>query len=207
MTDPKAPCACACCDRVDAGRRQMLGSAVALAAGGALAVAGVANAQAPATAAGAKRGKDPKPGDKLAHMVGPRQGKEVLPADLKAGDAPLLAYPMDAATGEVLISRAGLLTVVRMEAAALKPGSAKNAADGVVAFSSLCTHAGCPVTALSPDKSKIVCNCHGSVFDACNRGTVTTGPATRRLAMLPLALKDGAIVVAGAFDGPLGPPT
>ena len=97
--------------------------------------------------------------------------------------------------------------MARIAPDALKPSSAKNAADGVVAFSALCTHAGCPVTSLHPGKTQLVCNCHGSVFDACDRGTVTNGPATRRLAMLPLAVKDGVLTIAGRFDGPLGPPT
>ncbi|HJU38292.1 MAG TPA: Rieske (2Fe-2S) protein, partial [Tahibacter sp.] len=108
---------------------------------------------------------------------------------------------------KVLVSRVGLLTVVRLKPETLKPASAKNAADGIVAFSAVCTHYGCPVTTLHPSQSQIVCNCHGSVFDAADRGAVTQGPATRRLAMLPLAIRDGALVVAAKFDGPLGPPT
>lgn len=206
MKEQKPACACDGCGPRDPARRQLIAGAVAFAAAGTLATASL-----PATAqdaAAAKRSKDPKPGDKLAHMVGERQGKEVLPADLKVGDEPILAYPMDPQSGEVLISRAGLLTLVRLDPSVLQPGSAKNAADGgVLAFSSLCTHYGCPVTTLHPGKTQVVCNCHGSIFDATNRGAVTQGPAARRLAMLPLALDGGAIVVAGAFDGPIGPPT
>ena len=82
-----------------------------------------------------------------------------------------------------------------------------DAADGIVAYSSLCTHYGCPITTLHPSQTQIVCNCHGSVFNAADRGVVTNGPAQRRLAMLPLAIKDGAVIVTGKFDGPLGPPT
>ena len=126
------------------------------------------------------------------------------------GDKVSIGAPLVAGakvTGKVLISKANLLTVVRLKPADLKPTSARNAADGIVAFSSLCTHYGCPITTLHPSQTQIVCNCHGSVFDAANRGAVTQGPATRRLAMLPLTLKDGALVVSGKFDGPLGPPT
>lgn len=187
----------------DSGRRTLLGNALSLAAASPLlAVALPAAAQAPAS-----RSKDPQVGDKLAFMIGPKQGKEILPADMKVGTEPVLAYPMDPASDQVLISRAGLLTLVRMDAKDLQPASAKNAADGIVAFSSLCTHYGCPVTTLHPSQTQIVCNCHGSVFDACNRGTVTQGPAIRRLAMLPLEIRDGALFVSGKFDGPIGPPT
>ena len=200
-------CACACAGHPDdTGRRSMLTGALALAALAPMAmVSGTAGAQA-ATAAPARSAK-PEPGDRLAFMIGPKAGKEVKPADIEVGKPPVLAYPMDPATGKVLISKANLLTVVRLKPADLKPTSARNAADGIVAFSSLCTHYGCPITTLHPSQTQIVCNCHGSVFDAANRGAVTVGPATRRLAMLPLTIKDGALVVSGKFDGPLGPPT
>ncbi len=196
--------ACACCsaagEPADAGRRQMLTSALALAA--------MAPIAAMAQEGEAKRSTKPEPGDKLAFMLGEKQGKEILPADLKIGGEPTLAYPLDPTTGKALVSKAGLLVVVRLKPEDLKPGSAKNAADGgVVAFSSMCTHYGCPITTLHPTGTQVVCNCHGSVFNAADRGVVTNGPATRRLAMLPLELKDGAIVVKGKFDGPLGPPT
>jgi rieske iron-sulfur protein len=195
-----APCRCACAAH-DPARRSLLGGALALAALAPLAVLGET------AAAQTARGTRPEPGDRLAFMLGERKDQEIKPADLVAGAAPTLAYPLDPATGKVLVSRVGLLTVVRLKPEVIKPASAKNAADGIVAFSAVCTHYGCPVTTLHPSQSQIVCNCHGSVFDAADRGTVTQGPATRRLAMLPLAITDGALVVAAKFDGPIGPPT
>ncbi|TDR44142.1 Rieske Fe-S protein [Tahibacter aquaticus] len=195
-----SPCRCACTAH-DPARRSMLGGALALAALAPLAALGES------VGAPAARGTKPEPGDRLAFMVGERKDQEIKPADLVVGAVPTLAYPLDPASGKVLVSRVGLLTVVRLKPEALKPASAKNAADGIVAFSAVCTHYGCPITTLHPSQSQIVCNCHGSVFDAADRGAVTQGPATRRLAMLPLAIQDGALVVAAKFDGPLGPPT
>lgn len=195
----KAPCLCACAGP-DAGRRSMLGGALALAALAPLRAIGQT------VAAEGARGTKPEPGDRLAFMVGERKDQEIKPADLVVGAVPTLAYPLDPASGKVLVSRVGLLTVARLKPESIKPASARNAADGIVAFSALCTHYGCPITTLHPSQSQIVCNCHGSVFDAADRGAVTQGPATRRLAMLPLAIKDGALVVAAKFDGPLGPP-
>lgn len=185
----------------DSGRRQMLTGALTLAALAASSLPTMAQDALPS------RSTKPEPGDKLAFMMGPKEGKEILPSDLKAGDQPTLAYPLDPTTGKALVSKAGMLVVVRLKPEDLKPASAKNAADGVVAFSSLCTHYGCPITTLHPSGTQVVCNCHGSVFNAADHGVVTNGPATRRLAMLPLTLKDGAIVVTGKLDGPLGPPT
>jgi rieske iron-sulfur protein len=201
--DIHSPCRCACegspqspGDVQDRGRRQALAGALAAAVPVVIPIS--AFGQSAAT-------RKPEPGDKLVFMAD--NGKELKPADLVLGAQPTLAYPVDPKTGQALVSKANLLTVVRIKPDAMKPGSAKNAADGVVAFSAVCTHYGCPVTTLHPSQTQVVCNCHGSVFDACDRGTVTQGPATRRLAMLPLAVKDGAIVVAGKFDGPIGPPT
>ncbi|ANB16919.1 ubiquinol-cytochrome c reductase iron-sulfur subunit [Dokdonella koreensis] len=197
MTDKKPPCACAC-ESHDPARRNMLTGVL----GFALAPLG-----ASAFAQTAGRSQKPEPGDRLAFMVGDKKDQEITPADLLVGAVPTLAYPLDPATGKVLVSRVNLLTVVKLKAEDIQPSSQKNAADGIVAFSAICTHYGCPITTLHPSQSQIVCNCHGSVFNAADRGVVTTGPATRRLAMLPLAIKDGALVVAGKFDGPLGPPT
>ncbi len=201
MTEKKNPCACACAAGHDPSRRSMMAGALALAALAPLAGSRDASAQE-----GGARSTKPEPGDKLAFMMGDRKDKEITPADLVVGGEPTLAYPMDPATGKVLSSRANLLTVVRLKPEVIGEKSKPNAAEGVVAFSAMCTHYGCPITTLHPTGTQIVCNCHGSVFDAANRGVVTTGPATRRLAMLPLEIKDGAIVVAGKFDGPLGPP-
>ena len=202
MSKPSPQDACACCAAdmpIDSGRREMLTGVLSLAA---LATGLPAMAQdAPA------RSLKPQPGDKLAFMHGPKAGQEILPADIQFGEPPTLAYPLDPSTGKALVAKASMLTVIRLKPDDLKPASAANSADGIVAYSSLCTHYGCPITTLHPSQTQIVCNCHGSVFNAADRGVVTNGPAQRRLAMLPLAIKDGAVVVTGKFDGPLGPPT
>lgn len=183
------------CQAMDSGRRKALGGLLALALA----------PLAPSTASAAPSAR-PEPGHRLSFMVGDRKGQEIKPADLVIGKEPVLAYPMDA-SGKVLESRIAMLTVVRIKEADMNAAVKANAADGVVAYSALCTHYGCPITTLDPTHKQIVCNCHGSVFDAGNRGVVTAGPATRRLAMLPLKLENGSLVVAAKFDGPLGPPT
>ena len=191
---PSQPCG------ADHDRRTLLAEALALAA--LLPVAAMLPCDAHAQA-----NRRPEPGDRLAFEGGDHKGQEIRPDALKVGSEPVLAYPINAQSGQVMESRANLLTVMRLKPDDLKPSSQRNAADGIVVFSSLCTHAGCPVTSLHPSQTQLICDCHGSVFDATDRGTVTNGPATRRLAMLPVELQDGALVVARRFDGPLGPPT
>jgi len=184
-------------DRADPGRRQILAGTL-----GMLAVSSL-----PALAQEAGRSKKPEVGDRLSFITGERKGQEIKPEDLIVGEKPILAYPLDPASNTPVSARINLLSVVRLKPGDLKPGSARNAADGIVAFSSVCTHTGCPVTSIHPSHTKIVCDCHGSIFDAADRGAVVGGPATRRLAMLPLKIEDGHLIIAGKFDGPLGPPT
>ena len=61
------------------------------------------------------------------------------------------------------------------------------------AFSSICTHAGCPVTEVT---DSIGCLCHGSRFSLAD-GTVLTGPATRPLDRKAVTVAGGTVSVAG----------
>ena len=86
-------------------------------------------------------------------------------------------------------------------------------AQGIVAYSKVCTHAGCAVSMyrvplFRPDEPKpaLVCPCHYSTFDPATGGTVLFGPAGRRLPMLPLAVDGkGYLRAKGTFDDPVGP--
>lgn len=61
------------------------------------------------------------------------------------------------------------------------------------AFSSICTHQGCPVSDFVD--GDIHCSCHGSLFSATD-GSVVQGPANKALA--PFAIKvEGGDIVAG----------
>ncbi len=62
----------------------------------------------------------------------------------------------------------------------------------VVAFSAVCTHAGCTVSA---DGTQLLCPCHGSVFEAAT-GAVVRGPAVVPLPAVAVAVKDGEVVEA-----------
>lgn len=76
---------------------------------------------------------------------------------------------------------------------------------GVVAYSKLCTHAGCPVGLYSDDVGMLLCPCHHSMFDVYQGAQPVSGPAVRPLAQLPIALdRDGYLVAAGDFVEPPG---
>jgi ubiquinol-cytochrome c reductase iron-sulfur subunit len=87
------------------------------------------------------------------------------------------------------------------------------APEGLVAYSKICTHAGCAVseyryplydpTAPGP---AVVCPCHYSTFSVTNGGNRIFGPAGRALPQLPLAIDaEGMLVAAGDFSGRVGP--
>lgn len=181
----------------DKMRRSVLGGAVALA----LAPFG-------AVAAADPRSARPQPGDHLVYSEGNSKGERVTTETFAVGNRPVFAYPVDPASGTVRDgNRLNLVLLVRLAPTALGPKTLPLAADGIVAYSAVCTHYGCQVTLLHENQRAVICNCHGSTFDAGNNGEIVGGPATRRLAILPLKQADGALVVAAGFSGRLGPPT
>jgi ubiquinol-cytochrome c reductase iron-sulfur subunit len=107
------------------------------------------------------------------------------------------------------------LVVVRLprDELHLPPENAGYDAHGIVAFSKICTHAGCAISLyraplFQPDEPRpaLVCPCHYSTFDPATGGTVIFGPAGRRLPMLPLSVDgSGFLRAKGNFDGPVGP--
>jgi ubiquinol-cytochrome c reductase iron-sulfur subunit len=86
-------------------------------------------------------------------------------------------------------------------------------AGGIVAYSDICTHAGCavkmyraPLFPPNDPKPALVCPCHYSTFDPATGGDVLFGPAGRKLPMLPLSVdRRGFLRAKGNFDEPVGP--
>lgn len=79
------------------------------------------------------------------------------------------------------------------------------APQGMIAFSKLCTHMGCPVGLYQEGTGRAVCPCHQAVFDLLGGGTVVTGPAGRPLPQLPITIDpDGYLVALGGFSDIVG---
>ncbi len=77
---------------------------------------------------------------------------------------------------------------------------------GLIAFSKLCTHAGCPVGLYEQTTRVLLCPCHQSVFDVLQGARPVSGPAARPLPRLPLSIDgDGDVRAAGDFRGQVGP--
>jgi Rieske Fe-S protein len=105
-------------------------------------------------------------------------------------------------------SRLNEVVVVKLDPAELDDDTRLRSADGIVAYSVICSHAGCPITAWGKaaqgEKDVLKCVCHNSEFDPRQSAQVVFGPAQRRLAALPLATTDGSLTVAGTFVGKAG---
>lgn len=78
--------------------------------------------------------------------------------------------------------------------------------NGVVAYSLICTHAGCPVSLYEQTTAQMLCPCHQSLFDLLEAGRPVQGPAARSLPGLPIAVDDaGFLYTTGDFTAPPGP--
>jgi rieske iron-sulfur protein len=188
---------------LDPTRRKLV--VTALATGALIVVAG------PSAAEEDQPGSDERPqkGDVLVFSEGEHAGEIIKPQDLKLGGPPLQAWPKDAKTSVIRKgSRLNELLVVRLDPAELDDETRPHAADGIVAYSAICSHAGCPVTGwlkgAAGDNDVFKCFCHNSEFDPRHAAQVVFGPAPRRLAALPLATADGALTVAAPFVGKVG---
>jgi len=86
------------------------------------------------------------------------------------------------------------------------PEGLGDAVDGYVAYSKLCTHAGCPVALYRAATHQLLCPCHQSLFDAVDAGRVVAGPADHALPQLPIAVDEhGFLRARGDFPSPVGP--
>ena len=96
--------------------------------------------------------------------------------------------------------------LIRLPDDADAPGPDGASVDGFVAFSKVCTHAGCPVGLYQADSRELFCPCHQSAFSVMEGAVPTGGPATRPLPQLPIGIDEaGYLVALGDFPEPIGP--
>ncbi|MBV8949419.1 MAG: Rieske (2Fe-2S) protein [Actinobacteria bacterium] len=102
----------------------------------------------------------------------------------------------------------GQIVLIRVDPGLLqpKPDRATWSPDGFIAYSKVCTHAGCPVGLYQAETHQLLCPCHQSAFDVLNAAKVVFGPAFRALPQLPLAIDaEGFLVAQSDFHEPVGP--
>src|SRR3954447_4405616 len=78
--------------------------------------------------------------------------------------------------------------------------------DNHVAYSKICTHAGCPISLYEQQSHHLLCPCHQSTFDMADDANVIFGPAARRLPQLRITVdSDGYFVAQSGYVAPVGP--
>lgn len=78
--------------------------------------------------------------------------------------------------------------------------------EGILAFSKICTHVGCPIALYEQRTHHLLCPCHQSTFDLADSGNVVFGPAARQMPQLPITVDDeGYLVAVSDFQQPVGP--
>ena len=129
-------------------------------------------------------------------------GAVVRAADLEIGSV-VTVFP----EGDAGSARAQTLLIrVPPNLLRLDPDRLAGAPDGYIAYSKVCTHAGCPVGLYRASEQQLVCPCHQSTFDVLGGATPILGPAGRALPQLPIEQAgDGTFMALGDFPEPVGP--
>lgn len=138
---------------------------------------------------------------KGSRVVG-SDGQPIRAADL-AEDAVQTVFPAGS------VGRADSQTLlIKVRAGDLQLGADRQAwaPQGVVGYSKICTHAGCPVGLYRAEDHSLLCPCHQSTFDVLHGAVPTFGPAARPLPQLPLDVDaDGYLVARSDYTEPVGP--
>ena len=98
--------------------------------------------------------------------------------------------------------------LVRMHPDDITPskGRADWGVDGILCYSKICTHVGCPISLWEQQTHHLLCPCHQSTFDLADNGRVIFGPAARPLPQLPIMVdSEGYLAAQSDFTEPVGP--
>lgn len=149
----------------------------------------------------------PKEGDLFVTQdsEGSENVRPLKPADIPLGGPPVIAWPYGAADNVIRKgSRLNKVLLLRLDPATLEGVTRERAADGIVAYSAICPHAGCEVSKWVVDRHMLECSCHFSHYDPRDAAAVIDGPSPRALAALPLKIVNGNLAVAKPFTGRVG---
>jgi ubiquinol-cytochrome c reductase iron-sulfur subunit len=137
-------------------------------------------------------------------------GRRLVSADgnpIAADEVPLNSLVSVFPEG-ALDSQSGQAVLLRVDPSLIQPvrGRESWTPRGLIAYSKLCTHAGCPVGLFEAATYQLLCPCHQSTFDVLRHARPIFGPAAAELPQLPLLIEDsGDVRAAGGFSSPPGP--
>ncbi|MGF9756854.1 Rieske 2Fe-2S domain-containing protein [Microvirga sp. 0TCS3.31] len=156
-----------------------------------------------------------EPGMRLVRDV---VGTPILASEIEMGDlinaAPEAMFPTEEngypelhGAEEQAEKAKGAIIIVRMNPDEIipLPGREKWTVDGIISYSKICTHVGCPISLYERTTHHVLCPCHQSTFDLADHAKVVFGPAARPLPQLPIAVDDeGYLVAQSDFNEPIG---
>ncbi|WP_214110599.1 cytochrome bc1 complex Rieske iron-sulfur subunit [Acrocarpospora catenulata] len=156
----------------------------------------------------------PLPGTSLRHTVWKKglrlvvegTGAPIRAADFNSPGGILSVVPHGYEHDLNALAKATLI-LIKFRPDQLKSGTNANwTYDGIVAYSKICTHVGCPAALYEQTTHHILCPCHQSTFDATDGARVIFGPAARPLPQLPIGVdSEGYLIAQADFDVPVGP--
>jgi len=160
------------------------------------------------------RDMGPLPGTSLRHTVW-RKGTRLLrygpnlpitPAEFSSPGAMITVVPEGYQDDQDALAAATAI-IIKFQPGVLQAPTVMNwTVDGIVAYSKICTHVGCPAALYEQTTHHILCPCHQSTFDAPRGAQVLFGPAPRPLPQLPITVNSqGFLVAQSDFHEPVGP--
>lgn len=162
----------------------------------------------------------PLPGDSSIRTIWRRgvrivndvSNKPVKPEDIKLGQLvnalPANIEELEEGAPQNNAKAKAAVILVRMEEGDIRavPQRRNWGVGGIVCYSKICTHVGCPTNLYERVTHHLLCPCHQSTFDLADSGKVVFGPAARNLPQLPIMVDaDGYLVAQSDFTEPVGP--
>ncbi|MFR0352099.1 cytochrome bc1 complex Rieske iron-sulfur subunit [Streptomyces sediminimaris] len=159
----------------------------------------------------------PLPHNKLRHtlwskgklLVNMNTNEPLRPSDVAVGSLTFVKPEGLEETDEdfqTQIAKAAVM-IIRLQPANIKDKRELEwSHEGIVAYSKICTHVGCPISLYEQQTHHVLCPCHQSTFDLSDGARVIFGPAGHALPQLRIGVNDqGYLEALGDFDEPVGP--
>ncbi|PQZ93865.1 ubiquinol-cytochrome C reductase [Arthrobacter sp. MYb227] len=136
-------------------------------------------------------------------------GTPIKAADVQIGSAfHVIPEGLDEAENMLNEKAKAVVLLMRLDPQKMKISEGRENwhVDGIVAYSKICTHVGCPVALYEQQTHHLLCPCHQSTFDLTEECKVIFGPAGRALPQLPIMVDaNGFLVARSDFQEPVGP--
>ena len=173
----------------------------------------------------------PLPGDDLEHTVWSKgvrvvndvSGTPIKPDEVVTGQLinaePALFFEQKSSDGTMIPAQyegvelqaeklKAAVIVVRMQPDDITPLPSRKdwGVQGILCYSKICTHVGCPISLWEQQTHQLLCPCHQSTFDLADNGKVLFGPAARPMPQLHLGVdNEGYLIAMSDFEEPVGP--